>query len=298
MLAAIQNMETYLLSPKFYFKRDGPIALGSIVADPFRPHLVLTAVDAGTLAERYPRVETFTDFDQNLMSSQGTGASVSAWLEFLQTASAKIGLAREKHRLDQYTMAQLETEYFLEFPSEEEIKSRVKVDRVRETIKASRLPGARQPVYMVTGRKLAKGFSALHESGKQTSGEAKAGGLVPTPTGNAAVKGGAAGHKERELQTWWKAGDELVFAYQLMKIDVKGWRASKVVYDEFRHESALLSNGDEDGDEEEEDDDVDIEADIGAATAADLARVTDEGAMTKVEVGEGKGKLLLVSTRD
>jgi len=289
---------TYLLSPKFYFKRDGPIALGSIVADPFRPHLVLTAVDAATLSERYPRIERFTDFDQNLTSSQGTSASVSAWLEFLQTAGAKIGLAREKHRLDQYTMTSLETEYFLELPSAEEIKSRVKVDRVRKTIKASGLPSTRQPVYMVTGRKLAKGFSAVHDSGKQTSSEAEAGGLTPTPTGNAAIKGGAAGHKERELQTGWKAGDELVFAYQLMKIEVRGWRGSKVEYDEFRHESALLSNDDEDEDDEEEDDDDNIVVDIDAATAADLAKATEEGAMTKLEMGEGEGKLLLISTRD
>jgi hypothetical protein len=290
--------QTYLLSPKFYFKRDGPIALGSIIADPFRPHLTLTAVDPITLARRYPKVETFTDFDQSLKSTQGAGGSVSAWLEFLQAASAKIGFAREKHRLDQYTMTSLETEYFLEFPSQEEIKSRIKVDRVRETIKASGLPGTRQPVYMVTGRKLAKGFSAVHESGKQTSGEAEAGGSVPTPAGNVAIKGGVAGHNERELHANWKAGDELVFAYQLMKIDVKGWRASKVEYDEFRHESALLSSDDTDGDEEEEDDDVDIKVDIGAATAADLAKATDEGKMTKVEAGEGKRRLLLVSMRD
>ncbi|KAF2786667.1 hypothetical protein K505DRAFT_330190 [Melanomma pulvis-pyrius CBS 109.77] len=289
---------TYLLSPKFYFKRDGPIALGSIVVDPFRPHVVLTAVDAATLTERYPKVETFTDFDQNLTSSQGTNVSVAAWLEFLHTASAKIGLAREKHRLDQYTMTSLETEYFLQLPGEEVIKSRVKVDRVRETMKASGLLGARQPVYMVTGRKLAKGFSAIHESGKQMSGDAEAGGSAPTPAGNIAVKSGAAGHKERELQTGWKAGDELVFAYQLMKIDIKGWRNSKVEYDEFRHESALLSNDDDDGDEEEDDDDVDIEVDISVVTAEDLAKATDEGAMTEVEVGEGVGKLMLVSTSD
>jgi hypothetical protein len=60
---------TYLLSPKFYFKRDGSIALGSIVVDPFRLHLVLTAVDDSTIAERYLKVETFMDFDQNLTSS-------------------------------------------------------------------------------------------------------------------------------------------------------------------------------------------------------------------------------------
>ncbi|KFY79164.1 hypothetical protein V499_01823 [Pseudogymnoascus sp. VKM F-103] len=291
---------TYLLSPKFYFKRDGPIALGSIIADPFRPHLTLTTVDAVTLAEQYPKVETFTDFDQSLTSSQGTGVSVSAWIEFLHATSAKIGLAREKHRLDQYTMTSLETEYFLELPSQEEIKSRVKMDRVRNTIMTSGFPGTRQPVYMVTGRKLAKGFSAVHESGKETGCEAEAGGSAPTPAGNVAVKGGAAGHNEMELQARWKAGDELVFAYQLMKIAVKGWKGATVEYDEFRHESALLSNDDEAGDKEEEDDDIDIdiEVDIGAATATDLAKVADEGAVTKVEVSEGKEKLLLISIRD
>jgi hypothetical protein len=221
---------------------------------------------------------------------------VSAWLEFLSTINAKIGLAREKHRLDQYTMTSLETEYFRELPNEEEIKSRIKADIVRETIKASGFLSIRQPVYMVTGRKLAKGFSAVQESGKQTSSDVESGGSASTPAGNAAVKVGAAGHKEKGLQTGWKAGDELVFAYQLMKINVKGWKSSKVEFDEFRHESALLSNDDEDDDDDDDDDNV--EAEIGEVTTVDLAKVTDEGAMTKVEVGEGKGKLLLVSTRD
>ena len=163
---------------------------------------------------------------------------------------------------------------------------------------ASGLPGTRQPVYMVTGRKLAKGFSAVHASGKETSGEAEAGGLAPTPAGIVAVKGGAAGHNEKELQTRWKASDELVFAYQLLKIDVRGWRGSKVEYDEFRHGSALLSIDDVDGDEKEEAGDVEIEVDVGAATAADVAQAADEGALTEVEVSDGKGKLLLVSMRD
>jgi hypothetical protein len=43
---------------------------------------------------------------------------------------------------------------------------------------------------------------------------------------------------------------------------------------------------------------VDIKVDIGAATAADLAKATDEGKMTKVEAGKGKRRLLLVSMRD
>lgn len=293
---------TYLLAPKFYFKRDGPIALGSIIADPFRPHLVLTSVDPTALAARYPKVETFTDFDQDLTNNQGKNVSVSAWLEFLQTASAKIGFAREKHRLDQYTMTSLETEYFLEFPSDEEIKSRIRVDRVRQTLKASGIFGSGQPVYMVTGRKMAKGFAAVHESGKQTSGEVEAGTSALTPSGNIAVRGGASGNKNRELHTGWTAGDELVFAYQLMKIEVKGWSVSKVKYDEFKHESALLSNDDEDEeDDEDESDRVDtanLEVDLSAVTAPDLSEAADEGRLHEIEVGEGSEKLLLISMSD
>jgi hypothetical protein len=65
----------------------------------------------------------------------------------------------------------------------------------------------------VTRRKLAKGFSAVHKSSKQTSGKAEAGGLVLTPAENVAIKGEVAEHNERELHINWKAGDELVFVY-------------------------------------------------------------------------------------
>ena len=195
-------------------------------------------------------------------------------------------------------MTSLETEYFLEFPNEKIIKSYIKADRVHKTVKASGLPGTRQPVYIVTRRKLAKGFSVLHKSGRQIGNKAEAGGLAPTPIGNLAIKGGVAKHKERELQTGWNASDELIFIYQLMKINIKGWRSLKVEYDEFRHELVILSNNNKDGDKEEEDDNINIEVDIGAATAIDLAKVTDKDVVTKVEVGEGKGKLLLISTRD
>jgi hypothetical protein len=39
---------------------------------------------------------------------------------------------------------------------------------------------------------------------------------------------------------------------------------------------------------------VNIKVDIGAATAADLAKATDKGKITKVKAGESKQRLLLV----
>ncbi|KAJ5275493.1 hypothetical protein N7505_004038 [Penicillium chrysogenum] len=293
----MSGVNTYLLSPKFYFKRDGPITLGNLVLDPFRPHLVLTALDAVTRDTRYPKVETFTDFEQNLARSQGAGGSLSAWLEFLQSVNTKVGLAREKHRLDEYTMTSLETEYFLEFPSKEEIKSRIDSEHVRAAIKASGLFGTRNSVYMVTGRKLAKGFSALHASGKKNSGNVEAGASAHMLNGNVSVKAGAAGHKEMGLQAGWKANEELVFAYQLIKIDVKGLRGSKVLYDEFRHESAFLSHEGEVGHEEEEEESCgDIEVDVAAVTADDLAKLTDDNAILNIDLGEPSQKLSLVYT--
>lgn len=46
----------------------------------------------------------------------------------------------------------------------------------------------------------------------------------------------------------WKAGEDIVFVYQLLKIEVNGWKGTKVGYDELRHKAAFLGNEDDDED--------------------------------------------------
>jgi hypothetical protein len=154
---AMTQESEYLIVPHF----NSPIALGDIIADPLQPYQALTTVDAKTT--------------YNIQKN--TGGSHS---ETHVTSS----------RESRYTMDTLETRYF--DPPLKEIKARVNDPRVQDIIK-----GGRQPVYMVTGLKIAKDLGLwekrVHEG-------------------------------KRVINSWktYTGSDEVVFAYRLHKIEVKG----------------------------------------------------------------------------
>ena len=108
---------TYLLAPNFTFKPyTGPIALGSLIADPFRPHRVLTAVDPVALAARYPGVENVTEYAHIMARGAGHDISVAIWALFLQTVGSRLSGKRAAHIATEYTMDSLVTEYFVGDP--------------------------------------------------------------------------------------------------------------------------------------------------------------------------------------
>ncbi|KAJ9151783.1 Aldehyde dehydrogenase, conserved site [Pleurostoma richardsiae] len=260
---------TYLLVPNFTFKpENGPIALGNIIADPTRPHRVLSPLQVASLS-RYPRVERFTEYDSRMARDSSRDMSLALWTQFLQGVTAKISGARGGSAVSEYTMDALETIYFISDPSHEEIVARVKEPRVQAAIRSGL--GRRSPVYMVSGLKIAKGFSAMKGKRQYSSQAAEAGGAVPSPVGDISVGGSVSRIKDFSESQEWRAGEDIVLAYQLLKIEMKGSKDEGVVYDEFRHKAAYLSTDDSD---ENEDDNHLEEADevhISAMTETDYA---------------------------
>ena len=289
---------TYLLAPNFHFKPDtGPIALGNIIADPLRPHRALTTVDVGTLKAVYPRIETMTDYDRSMMRRTSSDLSMAVWAQFVQTVCAKVSGERGTSVHTNYTMGALETAYFVTDPTLEEIEARLKVPRVQAVVKAGSMPGLRQPVYMVTGLMIAKGLAAQQERGKYRAGEVKVRGNVPTPAGDVGLGANLAKSASTEESDTWKAGEEIVFAYQLLKIEVKGWKGIKIEYDELRHKAAYLSKDDED-DEEDDDDEITGQVTASVVNEDNLPISRSTGGFTTVELGEGKSKITCIAAVD
>lgn len=290
----MSQQPTYLLAPQFIFKPEtGPIALGSLIADPFRPHRVLTSIDEPALTSEYPRVEKVPEYDSKFSRDSSRNASFGVWAQFLQTASAKIHASHSTDALAQFTMDALETVYFVTDPMQEEIAARIKVPRVQAAIKSGQLLGRRQPVYMVTGLKIAKNFSVVKERGVHREGGIGAGVPIPTPAGDIGIGADLEGGVSKRERDEWRAGVDIVFAYQLLKIEVKGWKDKTVHFEEFRHKAAYLSNDnseDEDGDQEEP-----VEITSRKASAADFTEADQEFEVSVVEVGEEEGKCLCVS---
>src|SRR4051794_30113361 len=186
---------TYLLAPNFTFKPGGPIALGSIVANPFRPHRVLTAVDAAALAKDYPRVERFVEHESKLSRDTSQEGSLAMWAQFLGTVGFSAAGERNSTVSSEHAMDTLETRYFVEDPGHDEIVGRITVPRVQAVMKAGGF-GRSHPVYMVTGLKIATGFSTVREKSRHSAATAQASGAVPAPAGQASI--GSSASKSRE----------------------------------------------------------------------------------------------------
>jgi len=289
---------TYLLAPNFHFKPGtGPIALGNIIADPLRPHRALTTINMGTLKAIYPPIETMTDYDRSMTRGTSSDLSTAVWAKFVQTVSAKVSGEHGTSAHTNYTMDALETAYFVTDPPLEEIEARLKVPRVQAVIKAGSIPGLRQPVYMVTGLMIAKGFAAMQRRGKHRAGEVEVSGNVPPPAVNVGLGANLAKSASTEESDTWKAGEDIVFAYQLLKIEVKGWKGTKIEYDELRHKAAYLSKDEED-DEEDDEDEITGQVTTSVASEDNLPVCRSTGGITTVKLGEGESKITCISAVD
>ena len=222
---------------------------------------------------------------------------MTVWAQFMRTISAKIPGERNTGVHMKYTMDALETVYFVTDPLLEEIKARLKAPRVQAVLKAGSIPGLRQPVYMITGLMIAKGFTALQKRGKHTAGEVGVSTNVPMPAGDVGFGINLTKSASTEESDMWKAGEDIVFAYQLLKIEVKGWKGTKIEYDELRHKAAYLGNEDED-DEEDDEDELVGQVTASVAGADDLPVSRSTGGITTVELWEGESKITCISAVD
>ncbi|KAJ6024227.1 aldehyde dehydrogenase conserved site [Penicillium herquei] len=286
---------TYILAPNFYFKPEtGPIALGNIISHPLRPHRALTTIDPKTLQEKYPRIETLACHDRSIKQGTSRDVSMSIWGEFLQTVTSKISGGRGSDLESTYTMECLETKYFVSDPEMEEIQARLKVSRVRSVIDSSMIPKMKNPVYIVTGLMIAKGFSIERQSEKRHTEEFEISGSAPTPGSQVGLGTSLSSSFSRKEGDSWKSSEDIVFAYQLLKIEIKGWLKERVVYDELRHKAAYLANDDSDEvDEVDNDNDNDNDNGIGQidmrpAEAEVLPTGNGATGFLLKELGEGK----------
>jgi hypothetical protein len=150
-----------------------------------------------------------------------------------------------------------------------------------------------KPVFMITGVKIAKGFHLSSE------GAAKFGGQlgVTATTGGLPSAGGEGKFGVDKAQTYAFSTDNVVFAYQLLKLAPKGWGEKRAVYGtEYQSTAAFL--GDDGGD----DGDVQLEVEFSYFKTADLNdlglspdQVVNEKQCTSVD---GKEEYSAVSSKE
>ncbi|KAK3629306.1 hypothetical protein LTR56_013035 [Elasticomyces elasticus] len=239
------DRKTYLVVPNFTFRPyTGSIRLGSIVADPTRPHRILSTVDEHVLAQRYPRIEKVPETANEVTRDASASVSGAVWARFLQVAQTEISGQWSTTRVKKYTMDRMDTEYFVFDPEPGEVEARVAEKAVRKVLRGEG-SWARKPVYMVNGVKIAKGLVVNDVTLGSTSGKLEASGGGPTPAGT--VEGGAKleGGRKKNDQDVTHAAVDVVFAYQLLEIKYGMFHRKTLEIDEYRPKAGFQGVEDE-----------------------------------------------------
>ncbi|TFA97985.1 hypothetical protein CCMA1212_010210 [Trichoderma ghanense] len=254
---------TYLVAPNWTYRPGGSIALGNIVLDPFRPQHVLSKP-----TKPLPETETAMEYNWTLATEKLRSINVSIWTRMFDQLSVKLGPRRNRGQKIKFYMKALETVYFKELPSMEEIQERVNEEKVRTILSPSSI--FRYPVYMVTGVKIARGFTLVHEGTEQYMFNVKG---ADTVTPQLAVGASVGMASKTTRSDGFQSGNEIIFAYQLLIIKPKGW-GQKMAYqlDDFRHKAALLVDDDDDDDDDDEAEE-DVEVEVITGTDENIATV-------------------------
>jgi len=206
--------KTYILAPNFTYHPDTSIRLGDIIQYADEPTKPLNRVPKSELKP----TETHNDYENELGNTDGSSLKGGIWATFLEKASAKIGGSTSDQLLAKYTIKRLQTIYFKEQPTDEEAEARILDKKVKAAINAGKL--RKNPVFMITGLKIARGFKQTTTA--SSTREAEAGVEAPITE---SVGGGADVKYSQEKTTDHKhqTGQDIIFAYQLHIITHKGW---------------------------------------------------------------------------
>ncbi|KAK2053265.1 hypothetical protein LY76DRAFT_597958 [Colletotrichum caudatum] len=280
--------KTYILTPSYTYRPDGPIQIGSIIADPFRPAKPLSKMAFGTSA-----IETIFQDDLEATCDTGRSLNLSLWARILDAAGVGVGASRSQNAVESLTVQRLETRYLAAEPVDDdpELVRCLEEPRVQAAIKGGLF--GRAPVYLISGVKIARGLAVRSERGRAVGGSltatAPAAQAIGIDVGASMERG-----KSRNMSSSFNAGEQdIVVAYQLHIIKTTRFSKGVVKADVFESDAAFFHD---DGSKEERDG---IEVAAGGVEAfAEVAREMDvEMETEKVLSPDGEG-LICVQVKD
>jgi len=205
---------TYIPAPNCDYPPGGSIALGRILTDPFDPGTCLNPDGPLPFPQNMPK-QLHTKEDWKHEKQRSHGGLIGLWAKFLQfigvTVEANVGWSSSKG--DVYEFDELFTEFI--DPTPEYIENSVLDLPVAKHIIDSAF---KDPVYMITGVKIAKGAAVAIGRSRELSGNIRAG-VDATSTGTPASGGPEASvNSKRQEDFGFRSSSEFVFAYRLREI--------------------------------------------------------------------------------
>jgi len=271
-MSSVQN-PTYILAPNWTFRPYGRIALGNVIVDPFRPHRPVIKADPN----KPLLIDKTAEKNWKLSVETATNFNVSLWAQFLEKIHVTASAHSELIKNGRFTMEKLVTVTLKDDPSDKEISALCNDPNVKEFMKLDCV--LCRPVYVITGLKIAKKFALDGENSKDDGINIEGGG---DGTPEVSTGGKVEASKKTKTSAEFESENDIIFAYQLLKIKPKGWaRNKRIVVTEYRPKEAFLA------DEEEKEAIVEGEKDV--LTWEDLREVSNDVEIVQLEY-DGTGE--------
>jgi hypothetical protein len=227
---------TYALVPEWiYPPDDGPIQLGNILSNPHDPQSVLLRIPP---TDEALATSTSTLRNWHAEADSMYRAQVGVWATLAVYATAVLRARRARRENIHFTMTELETRIVQHRPTAATITRWVaSVPDLREVLlNLQVLPKARMHrrprLYFVSGIKIARNFQVVRMSSRAQAVEMALDAPIPVSVGSAGAQM-TVGQGQRQTEGFC-AADDIVFAYELLEIRVRGQARRRRVCETFK----------------------------------------------------------------
>ncbi|KAI9667665.1 MAG: hypothetical protein M1821_000482 [Bathelium mastoideum] len=228
----------YCLAPTRDSPPNGPIALGNIIASWSTPEEALNSTDSTAQSPPLPQIYESIQTNWKSEREKHRAGSGGVWASFLQFVGigGDFGLSSSKSDKDIYEFERLVTRYLV--PSSKYIEEALSHPDVQDFLQRTK---SRDPLYMITGIKLAIGATFAREKMRERGINAQFGiDLTAAGMGTTPIQVGpkvdlSRGSSDTESSS---ALSDFVFAYRLRRIRFK---KGIVVHEDYT-KHALYSN--------------------------------------------------------
>jgi hypothetical protein len=212
-------MPTWFLPPDFTFTSEGPIKLGTVLAHPARPTLVLASLSSDS-SITLPKESTIVEPNHSHEKSASRSVSVNIWAKFFEIASVSAKTEARGQTIKSYGTVDHEIHSFTDPFTPPTVTAITALPDIKKHIDSGIF--GKKPVYIVTGLRIAKqSFTVKQEVASNLSGEISGSGSLAGVTVPVEVNTGLSGSRERKTMDSYDTAPGIVFAYRLFIIRTK-----------------------------------------------------------------------------
>ncbi|KAH6636430.1 hypothetical protein F5144DRAFT_179154 [Chaetomium tenue] len=194
---------------------DGPLDLGTVVEDLQEFY----AINQGNSRVAIPDGQRYIDVKGNVMASAKSSFSGMSRLHataFHGSIGGDVSLRAQRIDEDVYTIARLETAYF--YPSRSYIKQCLRLVEVKDYLD---MADYKEPVYLVTGLKIARGATVSTKHGREFTSTARAHAQVPAGLADARVGAQAGVSVVSQVMSSFSTPTDFVVGVRVLKLYYK-----------------------------------------------------------------------------